>query len=181
MPKNVVHAFRTVVEEVGAHVGFLISSQGLQSGALEAAHHTNIELVSWDEFQNRFFERWFEAMRAKLAPVADGVFEYSDYFHRRTTSVLHAIPERVDELMALHKRFSAYTHATSYMQVVRPNRITFPVQIRGPRTAEMITGNDARAYFDWLFTAAPQAVRAYEEFISKYEEADRAAERAESQ
>jgi hypothetical protein len=91
-----VHGFRTVMDEAGANVGFIISANGFQSGALEAARNTNIHLVTWNEFQERFFDRWFEAMRIKLAAVADEVFEYSDYFHRRTTSVLHAIPERVE-------------------------------------------------------------------------------------
>src|SRR4051794_8746202 len=96
-----------------------ISANGFQSGALEAARNTNIHLVTWNEFQERFFDRWFEAMRIRLAAVADEVFEYSDYFHRRTTSVLHAIPERVEELMTLHHRCSAYASATSYHHMFR--------------------------------------------------------------
>jgi hypothetical protein len=59
VPKTVVHAFRTDMDEIGAHVGFIISAKGFQSGALEAARNTNIELLSWDEFQERFFARWF--------------------------------------------------------------------------------------------------------------------------
>ena len=42
IPKQVVHAFRTVVQESGAHRGYVISRVGFQSGAVEAAHSTNI-------------------------------------------------------------------------------------------------------------------------------------------
>ena len=68
------------MDEVGANIGFIISANGFQSGAEQAAQSTNIHLVTWDEFQARFLDRWFEAMRLKLAAVADEVFEYSDYF-----------------------------------------------------------------------------------------------------
>ena len=173
VPKTVVHAFRTVIDEVGAHVGFIISAKGFQAGAIEAARSTNIELLSWDEFQNRFFDRWFDAMRVKLAVVADAVFDYADYFHPRTTNVLHAISARVEELMTLHQRCSAYVTATSYHHVFKPNRASFPLQIIDPRSAEIrtITIPDARTYFDLLLSAAQQAIDAYEGFIAKYERA----------
>ena len=174
--KNVMHGFRTVMDEAGANVGFIISANGFQSRALEAAQSTNIHLVTWTEFQARFVERGFEAMRIKLAAVADDVSEYSDYFHRRTTSVLHAIPERVEELMTLHHRCSAYATATSYHHMFRSERATFPVQIIDPRAAVIatITINDARTYFDLLISCAPQAIAAYEAFITKYTELDAA-------
>jgi hypothetical protein len=86
------------MSEAGAHVGFIVSSESFQAGAIEAVKNTNIELVTWEEFQERFYEKWFESMETKLKGVATEVAEYSDYFHPRTTSVLHAIPERVDEL-----------------------------------------------------------------------------------
>jgi hypothetical protein len=174
VPKHVVHAFRTVVDEVGAHVGFIISARGFQRGAIDAARNTNIELLSWDEFQARFFDRWFEAMRVKLAAVADEIFAYSDYFHPRMTSVLHAIPERVDELMTLHQRCSAYASTTSYHHLFKPKRASFPLQIIDPQSAKIttITIKDARTYFDVLLRSAAQATAAYEAFIAKYQEAD---------
>jgi hypothetical protein len=176
VPKNVVHGFHTVMDEVGANVGFIISANGFQSGAVEAAKNTNIHLVTWQEFQSRFYDRWFEAMRLKLAEVADEVFAYSDYFHRRTTSVLHAIPERVEELQTLWKRCSAYSTATSYHQMVKPYRPVFPLQIIDPRAEEItaVTVPDARAYFDLLFASGPQAIDAYERFITKYTDLDAA-------
>ena len=57
VPKSVVHGFRTVVSELGAHRGFLISRSGFQSGAREAATFTNIDLVSWREFEELLFDR----------------------------------------------------------------------------------------------------------------------------
>ena len=176
VPKQVVHAFRTVVDEVGANIGFIISAHGFQRGAIQAAENTCVHLVTWEEFQARFFDRWFAAMRVKLAARADEVFEYSDYFHRRTTSVLHGIPARVEELSSLHHRFSAYITVTSYSRILQLEPMTFPAQMVDPRATEITTieVKDARTYFDLLLSAADQAIAAYEAFIAKYEALDAA-------
>jgi hypothetical protein len=59
VPKEVVNAFRTVMQECGAHRGYLISRAGFQSGAHEAAHSTNVQLVTFEEFQEVYFEKWY--------------------------------------------------------------------------------------------------------------------------
>jgi hypothetical protein len=174
VPQSTVHSFRTVMNEVGAHVGFIISSRGFQRGAIESVRNTNIELVTWEQFQERFYERWFDAMQSKLDAVAAKVFDYSDYFHRRTSNVLHAIPERVDELQGMWKQFSAYgeAHFASFMK----QRISFPHSIIDPRPGAVsgarLEAPDARTYFDVMMASAQPAIDAYEAFIAKYEKAD---------
>jgi restriction system protein len=37
VPQNVIHGFRTVVGDVGAHKGYIISTSGFQSGSFKAA------------------------------------------------------------------------------------------------------------------------------------------------
>lgn len=54
VPQTVIHAFRTVVSEMGANAGYLVSSSGFQSGAMTAAELTNVRLVTWEEFQAEF-------------------------------------------------------------------------------------------------------------------------------
>jgi len=180
VPKSTIHSFRTVVGETGAHVGFIVSSVGFQSGAIEAVKNTNIELVTWQQFQKRFYDRWFDAMQAKLEPLATGVSEYSDYFHPRTTSVLHAIPERVNELKALWEHFSAYTQFKLSLFIKR--RIKFPLSIPDPRPGASAGAKlkvaDARTYFDIMLASAQPAIDAYEAFISKYQKADAANKRS---
>lgn len=53
VPKEKVLALRTVVDEVGADKGFLVSAKGFQTGAIEAALKTNIQLVTFDELRER--------------------------------------------------------------------------------------------------------------------------------
>jgi hypothetical protein len=78
IPKSVVHGFRTVVSELGAHRGFLISRNGFQSGAREAARFTNIDLVNWRQFQELLFDRWLEGVTHRLNPLFISAHELMD-------------------------------------------------------------------------------------------------------
>lgn len=74
IPQTVVHAFRTVVAEIGANVGYIISTAGFQSGSHKASELTNLQLVSWQEFQGLFEESWFESfftqeIHRRLSPL----------------------------------------------------------------------------------------------------------------
>lgn len=69
VPKSVVHSFRTVVNEIGANRGLLISRHGFQEGAHEAARFTNVDLLSWREFEALLFDRWVKGITATLDPL----------------------------------------------------------------------------------------------------------------
>jgi restriction system protein len=65
---DVIHAFRSVVADSGANVGYIISSAGFQSGAFTAADLTNLRLMTWGEFQEEFEATWIERY---LRPLFD--------------------------------------------------------------------------------------------------------------
>jgi restriction system protein len=54
VPQGVIHGFRTVAADIGAHKGYIISMSGFQLGSFSAAELTNIELVTWQQFQEAF-------------------------------------------------------------------------------------------------------------------------------
>jgi hypothetical protein len=60
VPQGEVLAFSRVVADSEAHHGLFISAAGFQSGAYQTVQHTNIQLLSWREFQELFVERWCE-------------------------------------------------------------------------------------------------------------------------
>lgn len=62
IPQTVVHAFRTVLADNGAHVGLIISKAGFQSGAYRAAEASNLYLYTWDEFQRAYEKQWAMSM-----------------------------------------------------------------------------------------------------------------------
>jgi Restriction endonuclease len=79
IPQEVIHAFRTVIADFGAHRGFIISRVGFQAGAEEAVANTNLDLLTFDELQSLFFDRWRVAMGRKYRADADRLFPYWDY------------------------------------------------------------------------------------------------------
>lgn len=81
IPQNVVHGFRTVVQEVGANVGYIISMNGFQSGAVVAGDLTNLKLVTWHEFQDEFEETWFEGFFTnEIHKRLSGLMTYAEPF-----------------------------------------------------------------------------------------------------
>ncbi|MEM0519575.1 restriction endonuclease [Aequorivita flava] len=75
IPQNVVHGFRTVLSDLGANIGIIITTSDFQSGSIESADMTNIKLLSWEDFQMNFFESW-----------------YSNYFYT-TMNVSHSVKQ----------------------------------------------------------------------------------------
>lgn len=77
VPKEIVHAFRTVMHETGANRGHIISWVGFQSGAYEAAQATSIELVTFAEFQERYFDKW---CRNRICAVERSIGNFNTYY-----------------------------------------------------------------------------------------------------
>lgn len=81
IPQAVVHGFRTVVQEIGANIGYIVSMEGFQSGSIAASDLTNIKLVTWQEFQDIFEESWFEEYFTKeIDDKLDGLMTYAEPF-----------------------------------------------------------------------------------------------------
>jgi len=79
IPQNVVHGFRTVVADLGANIGYIVSTAGFQEGAFQARELTNIELLTWEQFQNRFELSWYESyFSPQIAKHLDPLLTYSE-------------------------------------------------------------------------------------------------------
>ncbi|MBY3168702.1 restriction endonuclease [Rhizobium laguerreae] len=77
IPREIVHAFRTVMSEIGANRGYIISRLGFQVGAHEAAEATNISLVTFEEFQERYFAKWY---KARLWAIERSIGNFNVYY-----------------------------------------------------------------------------------------------------
>lgn len=81
VPQAIIHGFRTVIADIGANAGYIVSLNGFQSGAFSASDLTNLELVTWEEFQYSFLETWFENFFTNtVATELDGLMTYSEPF-----------------------------------------------------------------------------------------------------
>lgn len=77
--QETIHSFRTVVDDFGANLGFIVSKNGFQSGCFEAVKNTNIRLVSFMELETQYYPRWKQFMVNKYMPYSDRLFPYWDY------------------------------------------------------------------------------------------------------
>ncbi|WP_314526816.1 restriction endonuclease [uncultured Brevundimonas sp.] len=77
LPQAVAHAFRTVVADSGANRGYIISRRGFQAGTYEAVANTNVELLTYAEFQERFFERWY---RSRVGEMENAIGQFNVYY-----------------------------------------------------------------------------------------------------
>ena len=105
---DVIHGFRTVVVDAGAHRGFVISAAGFESGAQDAAKHSKVALVSWEEFQQCFVERWFRTFMAPtLRTEGEALHDYTEPFNSRIARKASALPsERRAQFRLLQERYT---------------------------------------------------------------------------
>jgi len=81
IPQSIVQGFRTILSDLGANVGYIITTSAYQSGSVNAAHLTNVELLTWDQFQSAFFETWFENhLIPTVTEDLDPLMTYSEPF-----------------------------------------------------------------------------------------------------
>ena len=109
VPKNVVHAFRTVVGECGATHGFIISAIGFQAGAKDAASYTNVRLFSWTEFEAFIEPIWTERyFRPKLYEEIAPLVDYTEPINSRVFRKADSLSEHQQkQFLLLRKKYEA--------------------------------------------------------------------------
>ena len=122
VPQTVVHAFRTVVGDSGANWGAIISSNGFQRGAYEAAQYSNVRLFSWDEFQKLFLTVWFERHFCRVVgDECDPLVEYTEPINSRIFRKADMLSEaKRNEFRRLRK---AHTPLGMFCLLMRANEI----------------------------------------------------------
>ena len=97
IPKSVVHSFTTVMHEVGANVGYIISQKGLQTGTKEYIKNTNISGITYEEFQRKYFPVWYQkCFVPQIGDTVDELVQYVEPFNSRTIRAVNELskPDR---------------------------------------------------------------------------------------
>ena len=53
--QSVIHSFMTIMNETGCNIGYIVSKNGFQSGAINYVNFTNIRLFTFDELQKHYY------------------------------------------------------------------------------------------------------------------------------
>ncbi len=124
VPKSVVHSFRSIVSDCGANYGYLISKRGFQSGAYEAAKHSNIVLLSWHEFQIKYVESWNRSAIKKINMVLSEITNASELLSevKLPNKLKSDYSDNLKNGLSYAINFSCYT--------IDNINIDFPVKIR---------------------------------------------------
>lgn len=162
--KNVVHSFRTVLNDFGANRGFIISASGFQGGAFEAATNSNVELVSWNEIQSLFKERWVDTMRAKL-----------NFYAQKMPSLVENTFQKIGrwdkwdnneqaDFMDIFFKFSCLASIGIGLGFDQQ----FPKEVTNPyNKREMMQINSIREYFDIAISLGKEVTEKLDQFPSK--------------
>jgi Restriction endonuclease len=109
VPKSVVHAFRAVVSDLGANRGLLISAKGFQAGANEAARFTNVDLLTWQQFEDLMFDRWYAAITFRLHRLFGQVFPLMDPSNENLWKLREFTGESYEEWDRICRRYPLIT------------------------------------------------------------------------
>jgi hypothetical protein len=173
VPKTVVHAFRTVVADAGAHVGIIISSRGFQSGAHDAARSANLFLVNWHDFQEMFINRWKAGRYAEIRQLLEDVFEYYDYFSAPIGNAINGNRERAAEWENLLLRHKCVADANPWNLTISPKAWppVLPVKVVSPEADGTVREHQFDGYasfYAFIEDRAREALRDFQSFVTKY-------------
>lgn len=84
--QEVVHAFRTIMNDFGANVGFIVSKRGFQEGCYKAIKNTNIRLVTLEELEEKYYSKWQAGMIKKSISICKVLTPYWGAPPRQTSA-----------------------------------------------------------------------------------------------
>lgn len=175
VPKSIVHALRTVVADYGANWGFIISSAGFQSGAYTAASKSNVRLLTWDEFQQLFIDRWIEnymvpRLRGEVEPLVEYTEPINSRIFRKADQLNGDSQQRFIELREKYDTL-AFLALHHYVDLPLRRRPDLPLRTASQnRTAngqlnlsdELLDATCLRDFVDVICREAQEAVRAFD-------------------
>lgn len=90
--RAVANGFRTVVADSGAHIGIILSRRGFQRGAVSAVANTNVRLLTWDQFQALYVDRWYDrAFRVTIDRESEVLADYTEPINPRVNRAVQAL------------------------------------------------------------------------------------------
>ena len=181
VPQEVVHSFKTIMEETGANTGFIISKKGFQKGAFEAIKYTNIHLMTFEEFQHKYGNEWYrkkknklDLLNEKLKQIANLHFDQFNTLHLTNNMFFHNEDLRNQLYFYYHliNRFITTPQPDSYLGP-EPFIIYFNPQweyadnidFRNPEFD--LTFENTRDYYTEMINGAKQCINGFEKLWEK--------------
>lgn len=112
IPQTVIHGFRTVINDLGCNIGYIITTSDFQIGAVAAVEKTNVELLTWEKFQAIFFKSWYSNHFCRSLikfTYLDVEYSWVDWFDDLTPedrSIYNELKNKLGEIDEVKSHFS---------------------------------------------------------------------------
>lgn len=174
--KAAIHSFRTVISDSGANIGYFISRKGYQSGAVEAAQSTNIILLTWEEFQEHFYDRWLATVSNHLGFICDRIYELTatDEEDKHLTRLAYEAEQKGGEdawniLEPLNTLTVSFSLSSSLIGGTGPaGIIQMGMAVDLDSKEQLKSHASPRDTVDAMFRAAPAVYTKYVEYLMKF-------------
>ena len=168
IPQTVIHAFRTIVNDTGAHHGIIVSKNGFQSGAFEAIKNSNIKLLDWNAFQNEFHLRWVDSMINRVSKMHQTMLATCDTEKDEGMRLSNLFNESRKEhyraLLLLQLRFVG---CTMELMLIIKNKSS-PIIIQNFKSlSTSLSFNSKKELFTYILNAGQELISEYERLWAK--------------
>jgi len=165
VPQNVIHGFRTVCSDAGAHFGLIISKKGFQAGAEETRIATNVHLMDFEEFQATFIAEWKSGVMMMLVMMKDQLLPILRASVGCRENGLDLISQDVINGIEVFEKYSIFFGADGAFSQFFIGDASFPATINDPRgDPHKITQVSVRSHREYLEMAREAVVEATKRF-----------------
>jgi restriction system protein len=184
IPQHVIHSFRSVIQDSGANIGYIISTLGFQSGSKKASAFTNIELLTWSEFQEKFFESWyFNYFSPAFTKSVDSFLTYTEPILPKWYALMikddqmrfNILKERYDILGPILMRFTVYSNMLKSEKEIVPLPIwnwyaggEYENIVEKLLPRDILTSSTYREFMEVTLVFIHQALTQFRHFKYKY-------------
>lgn len=170
VPQTVVHSFRTIVNDSGANHGFIISKAGFQKGAYEAIEKTNVSLLNWNEFQEKFTMEWLSQIIERNYKASREIFTLShklfDDIHNGTLQLNEEEMNTIYEKRESDFHFYAFKEHYIELDTVEISRGLVDMCINGFERQSGLSFTCYREYFDAIFLTSNQIIAEWKTMLT---------------
>jgi hypothetical protein len=130
IPQSVVLALTSVMHDSGANLGFIVSKHGLQSGATRFTEYTNIQGLTYQQLQERYFNVWWRRhFSVRVAAAAEYLNEYVELPNSQRGNFLESLaPTEAQRFYELRSRYALFGKLMWLMDIetIAPQRANCP-------------------------------------------------------
>lgn len=165
VPQSVVHGFRTVCSDAGAHFGLIISKKGFQPGAEKSRLGTNVHLMNFSEFQDTFFGEWRVGATMILSRMYGQLLPIFRAFSRMQENGLDLIDETTIERVDVLNKYSVFFGYEERYSKFFIEGGSFPATINDPRgDPRVIAQVTVRSHREYIEIAREAVIEATKRF-----------------